>query len=237
MDKYTWWCESPDVDSEYKNIDDVTPDEDTTYLWEDNGTISGCGSVSHSQGWFHNAWSSSNTIDSVRLVVRGRAQTFNVGTPQIIFGRTLVDGEGMFWPCSPIDTFIVNTSWGDSSITWSQDPCSEAPWTQSSLNDASYWWWFNSYTVGNFYDSFGQTSGATKYSLLINISLNRVQSDFTGIVDSIAIQYSDGNPVSNVKFAIYSDSGVTGYPYICLDSTASGTHGNGWENWHLPVVV
>lgn len=230
MSKMQGWNDAPVVDSNYKNIDEVPPDEATTYLWEDSSDYP---TISKDEGWFHNAWSGSGIIDSVRLVVRAK-KTATAGTPKIIFGRAYIPEPGLLWTCSPTDTFTVGTTWADSSHTWSQDPCYVAPWTQSSLNDTTYFWWFRSLEVGTTYDDFGQTNGAVKTGQTgAYITLARFQADFTGTVDSIAMQYDDGSPASNVKYAIYSDSGVAGYPKICMDSTISAVTTNSWRKLAL----
>lgn len=224
----TDWYDIPEAGNDWEKIDDTTPDEDATYLWLDRAG-SNC-----NQGWIHSDFSTSNTIDSVRLTIRARS-TATTGVRQIRLGRAWADAEGMYWCLFEDQTgnklINVGTNWADSSITWNIDPCYQTSWTQNSLNDPGYFWAFQSVAVGTASDSFGKTSAANKFSLGTGyISAYRYQAIFTGRIDTLAIFYDDGNPVSNVKLGVYTDSGASpGYPYQLLDSTGVTAVTNGWN--------
>jgi hypothetical protein len=226
----TDWFDVPSAGDDWQKIDDVTSDEDTTYLWEDNGP----GTATHNQGWIHSDFGTSNTIDSVRLTIRARS-TATTGTRQIRLGRAWADAEGMYWCLFEDQTgnklINVGTNWADSSITWNIDPCYQTSWTQNSLNDPGYFWAFQSVAVGTASDSFGKTSAANKFPLGTGyISAYRYQATFTGRIDTLAMFYDDGNPVSNVKLGVYTDSGASpGYPYQLLDSTGQTAVVNNWN--------
>jgi hypothetical protein len=88
------------------------------------------------------------------------------------------------------------------------------------------------------YNYFGQTGGTIPFGENANyMALSRFQSTFTGAVDSIAMEYQDNDPQSNVKYAIYSDTGAVGYPCLCLDSTASASTAGGWRKLKLTTGV
>lgn len=219
----TDWYDVPSAGDDHEKIDEITPDEDTTYLWHDNIY------ANRNQGWAHTDFSTSNTLDSVRLTIRARTTAID-GTSRIAFGRRWSDGE-QWWDCAEgggTDTIYPATTWTNYNVTWGVDPCSGDPWTTGILNSATRTWWFKSYAVGSGYNAFGQDTGSVPTNQTLNyIVLYRFQADFTGEVDSIAMEYSDLSSVGNSKYAIYSDK--NSYPYQCLDSTTSGATANGWK--------
>jgi len=208
---WTEWTVYPSGDR-WDAFDDTTANEDVNYIQSTTET--------ELEGWYHSDFSGGDDIDSVTLTVRAKTVA-TAGTPQIVFGRAFYSGSWQW--CSETDTFNLSTSYLDSSITWSTNPCNGS-WTQSELNSTSKAWAFSNLTVGTVVDSFGKPSASTEFALTFNyICGYRYQADYTGEVDSLTIQYYDATVIGNVKMGIYSDSGTapdTGYPYQRLDTTA-----------------
>lgn len=197
--------------------DDTTANEDVNYVH--NISV---GSSQH-MGWYHTDFSGGDNIDSVTLLIRDKSSATS-GTKELIFGRMWYYETFWNWCTNDdgTDTINVGSSYTDSFITWTNDPYDGNSWTQSGLNSTSRAWVISNKSVGTMQDSFGCTSAPSYRTPSTNyIALFRWQADFTGTVDTLEMLYDDGNNVSDVRLAIYSDSGASpGYPYQLLDSTA-----------------
>ena len=223
------WFDSPVVDSSYKNIDDVVIDLDTTHLYT--------GNISKKHAWLANDFSTSNTIDSVRVVVKARS-TATSGTPTLKFGRKYYAGEGLWGDCEygggmkTVNlTLTYDSNW---TQTWAVDPCDNGAWTTAKLNDDLLNWTFASTTaMGALSDSFGLISPQNPYSW--NVGANYVSctkftsgSGTSGTLNAIRLYVTDQSLGGNVKMGIYSDS--SGWPHkkIWADTTGQATV-NGWN--------
>ena len=229
----TDWYDVPEAGNDWEKIDDTTPDEDATYLWLDRAG-SNC-----NQGWTHSDFSTSNTLDSVRMGIRART-TAITGTSQIKFGREWYDAEG--WHECPNNALTdLSTDWTTYTATWHRDSCSQGEepflWTASGLNNSGFAWWFSSYAVGSPPDSFGVTTANLDKKLTSNgyIALYRYQADFTDSVDMLAIYCKTVVVSSNFRLGLYTDSlgGTTHYPKYLMDTTAQFAIQQGWNRIQL----
>jgi hypothetical protein len=222
------WFKSPAGDSGYKYIDDVVIDSDTTYLYTAAGN--------QYQGWLANDFNTSNTIDSVRLVVKARS-TATAGTATLQFGRETYAGEGIWGFCPETKTVTLTSTYDSNwAQTWAVDPCNSAAWTTTNLNDDFKAWAFaNTGNMGSIPDSFGVTSANLdkKSSGAGYISLYRYQADFTGYIDKLSLYCKTPVVYSNCRLGMYSDSGTSHFPYQLLDTTAEFAIASGWNKISL----
>lgn len=93
-----------------------------------------------------------------------------------------------------ISTIPLTSSYANSGITWANDPYDGNAWTQAKLNSANRAWRIENKSVGTVQDSFGMTSGGSKYTNSPNyITLFRFQATFTGTVDTLASYYIENS--------------------------------------------
>jgi hypothetical protein len=134
------WTPYPADGAEYTRYDDLTPDEDTTYVYQTVGL-----EASPSEGYHAETWSGSGTIDSVRMVIRIQSSKPGSSIGEILFGWGW-QSEGIWAWCSDydngIDTALTCPSpdWIDTSITWSNNPYDGEPWTTAYLNHSDFGW-------------------------------------------------------------------------------------------------
>ncbi|MCJ7577266.1 MAG: hypothetical protein MUO91_02315 [candidate division Zixibacteria bacterium] len=224
------WFENPSVDSAFKNIDDVVIDLDTTYLYTTD--------VSQWQGWRHGTFGTSNTIDSVRLVIKARS-TATSGSPQLTFGRELWDGEmwGICGEGGGTKTVTLTSTYDSNWVqAWTVDPCDNSPWTTTKLNDDLRAWTFSSTTsMGTLPDSFGLNADSAIENLTLNyIDACRFQmGSVGGTLTDLRLKVDDATISGNIKLAIYTDTTVFGSSYartkLWADNTGQAIV-NGWNS-------
>jgi hypothetical protein len=230
----TDWAEEPLAGDYWEKIDDVSADEDTTYLYAVLNGSSG------REGWYHTDFTETNNIDSVRLTIRGRSLATS-GTSEIIIGRWKYLGEGIWIFCDygsqATDTISLTSDYRDYIINWINDPYDGASWTMAKLNSTSRAWGFENNLTGTASDTFGVTTQSTTYNPTSGyMRMYRYQADFSGIIDTLVMRFDDATPNGNVSLGIYSDSGSGGgYPYERLDTTAWVAVTDGWLK--IPLVT
>jgi len=205
------WFDSPAVDSNWKNIDDVITDLDTTYLYTASSLVY--------QGWLASDFSTSNTIDSVRMIVKARS-TATVGTPTLKIGRMYYAGEGMWGDCEygggMKTVSLVSVYDSNWTQTWAVDPCDDGAWTTTNLNDDYEAWTFSSTAdMGTLPDSFGLMADSATENLTQNyVDACRFQmGSVGGTLTNIRLKVDDTTPNGNIKLAIYTDTTVSGNNY------------------------
>ncbi len=145
---YSQWTVHPSG-NDWEAIDEVTPNEDTDYLWSKDTA-----GTTIKQGWYHSHFTAADP-DSVKLTLRAKSES-NSGTRQAVMGRKYDLGEGYWGWCiygEGTDTVSLTNSYADYSITWTSDPYDNTPWTQAKLNSTSRCWAFDNYKVGDFADT------------------------------------------------------------------------------------
>ena len=232
------WFENPSVDSAFKNIDDVVIDLDTTYLYTT--------SVSLHQGWLANDFSTSNTIDSVRMIVKARS-TATSGYPTLQFGRKIYVGEGI-WGYGEYgggSKTVTLTSTYDSNWTqtWAVDPCDSSAWTTTGLNDNERAWTFSSTSdMGTLPDSFGLNADSATENLTQNyVDACRFQmGSINGTLTNIRLKVDDATVSGNIKLAIYTDTTVSSNNYartkLWADDVGQAVV-NGWNSVSTSAIT
>ena len=131
------WSDYPEATWNYEKIDDVTADDDATYLYT---TATG-----KKMGWGNSlVYRDSTDVDSVLMFVR--AKTLADVTRKLLIGRGVQSAPGTYQMCgSGVDTVTLTSSYADYTVKWLTDPNSQNEWVWGVLNDPNQSWFCISY--------------------------------------------------------------------------------------------
>lgn len=202
----TFWYAYPVDSSKWQCLNEVTADENVTYVWTKHDVVA---TPPARHGWYHTDFTVSDDIDSVKLLVR--AKTEASGTMgELILGRVKYVEGNWSWCTNDdgMDTVELTSDYTDYSITWTNDPYDGSAWSKAKLNNTSRAWAWASKTVGADSDSFGLNSGASKWNEAANI-LNAEKFTSPASADyltAVRIQVHDTAPAGSIRVAVYDDS-------------------------------